>query len=808
MAGTLAADRATGKNGRKTTSQVVVALRTIGLMSIKKTAGFRRWLLLAFSLAVGLPAMAQQMVLLGDRVTLDSPTPGFGSLQRVNFQRGYSTPPLVFVLPDSSSADPATVRVTNITTTGFDVSVFEPPGEDANHPAAEITYLAISPGVYTVGGNRIEAGLLTTSSFQSQVLPGDSWQTLSFSAGLPATATLLLELQGAANGSLSAGVTPSPWVTVTARNVSSTGAEVALERSETSNGSITNPETIAYLAIASGSSGSFGGPGGQTQYSAVRSADAVTGWDNGCTSVPLGGSYTAPVVVASKSTRDGSDGGWLRSCSESSSSIGLTVDEDRSQDSDRSHTTEVVSVLAFSRIFNANLPGGRGWEANRATVPGYSGATLSFTQVSFPETFASIPLVFTIPTAGDPAPASVRIRAVTASGFQAAAVEPPGSLGAHDAMTIDYLAVLPGQHTLGDGALFEAGFVDTTSVQRAANVGGAQAWDAVTFGSGFAAPPALLAQIQTTSNSDPGADPGAPFVPWLTVAADGLSATGVQVALERSEADDGSVTAAERIGFFAFSANRHGTLTDLANVELSYDTRQASGAARGFDDGCFSVSFTQPFSSAPLAVAHGTTRNGNNGGWLRRCALSPSAIGVQIDEDIDNDAERAHIAEDVGVIAFERPFRWQPFPDLVLTTTLVSISDVTGASLPKSIPGAVLEYQITVTNTGRGSSDTDTVIITDAVPAGTELFVGDLDGSGNPVIYVDGAPPNSSGLIFDASTDMSFSDDDGASYGYAPGAGDWDSAVTNLRINPRGAFTAGTAVNSPSFTIRYRVRVR
>jgi hypothetical protein len=249
--------------------------------------------------------MAQEMVLLGDRVTLDSPTPGFGSLQRVNFQRSYPAPPLVFVLPDSSSADPATVRVTNITTAGFDVSVFEPPGEDGNHPAGQISYLAISPGVYNVGGNRVEAGSLTTSSFQSQVLGGDSWQNLSFSSPLSATATLLLELQGSANGSLTAGVTPSPWLTVTARNVSSAGAEIALERSQTSNGSITSPETIAYLAIASGSSGSFGGPGGQTQYSTVRSANTVTGWDNGCTTVPVGGNYTAPVVLAGKSTRNG-----------------------------------------------------------------------------------------------------------------------------------------------------------------------------------------------------------------------------------------------------------------------------------------------------------------------------------------------------------------------------------------------------------------------------------------------------------------------------------------------------------------------
>ena len=106
----------------------------------------------------------------------------------------------------------------------------------------------------------------------------------------------------------------------------------------------------------------------------------------------------------------------------------------------------------------------------------------------------------------------------------------------------------------------------------------------------------------------------------------------------------------------------------------------------------------------------------------RFVGVTPGAISVHVDEDVSNDTERAHITETVSVIAFAEPFQWRPFPDLTLATSLIAISDPTGTGDPKSLPGAVLEYQVQVNNTGRGSSDSDSVQIEDAVPAGTSFF--------------------------------------------------------------------------------------
>ena len=53
--------------------------------------------------------------------------------------------------------------------------------------------------------------------------------------------------------------------------------------------------------------------------------------------------------------RDGGDGGWVRRCSESSSSLGLTFDEDIDNDAERGHTTEAAGIIAASTAFHANF---------------------------------------------------------------------------------------------------------------------------------------------------------------------------------------------------------------------------------------------------------------------------------------------------------------------------------------------------------------------------------------------------------------------------------------------------------------------
>ena len=64
------------------------------------------------------------------------------------------------------------------------------------------------------------------------------------------------------------------------------------------------------------------------------------------------------MVVAKKRTRNSNDGGWFRSCSGAATTVGLRVDEDTDQDSERridAVDAESAAIIAFSREFHANL---------------------------------------------------------------------------------------------------------------------------------------------------------------------------------------------------------------------------------------------------------------------------------------------------------------------------------------------------------------------------------------------------------------------------------------------------------------------
>jgi uncharacterized repeat protein (TIGR01451 family) len=148
---------------------------------------------------------------------------------------------------------------------------------------------------------------------------------------------------------------------------------------------------------------------------------------------------------------------------------------------------------------------------------------------------------------------------------------------------------------------------------------------------------------------------------------------------------------------------------------------------------------------------------------------------------------------------------------LTIVKLATTVSDpVNGTFNPKAIPGAIVEYQIIVTNPAATAADANSVFLRDPVPAHVDLRVADIGASGSgPVSFTNGSPP--SGLTYTfaslASTtdDIEFSSDNGASWTYVPtpNANGVDPAVTDVRINPKGAFSS----NNAQFTVKLRVRI-
>ena len=157
-------------------------------------------------------------------------------------------------------------------------------------------------------------------------------------------------------------------------------------------------------------------------------------------------------------------------------------------------------------------------------------------------------------------------------------------------------------------------------------------------------------------------------------------------------------------------------------------------------------------------------------------------------------------------------------PVLTVLKSAITISDpVNGTTTPYNIPGAVILYSVQTTNTGLGTPDNNSVIVSDPIPANTELFVNDLGGAGSgPVLMIDGTAPVNSGLTYSFTSlgsttdDIEFSNDSGTSWTYTPvaDADGYDANVTNIRVNPKGVMRASNGTDDPTFTLRFQVRVQ
>jgi len=269
---------------------------------------------------------------------------------------------LIFALPTNAGAFPASLRLRNVSTTGFDIAAFEPLNESGAHPSMTVSYLAITPGTHILSnGSIFEAGSITTAAEHYGTRnPGiSSWATLTFANIHPTIPAVITQIQTINNEpTMNPSNISIPWLTVASTNLTTTNMKIALERSEAgAYAGPTVPETIAYLAVAGGASGTLKSTAGTIiHYESIYSARTIAGWDNGCFTTPYAGVYAVtPIVVANKSTLFGGDGGWLRECSRSNLAIGLTVDEDRARDTERFHTTEKASILVFGSAFEANL---------------------------------------------------------------------------------------------------------------------------------------------------------------------------------------------------------------------------------------------------------------------------------------------------------------------------------------------------------------------------------------------------------------------------------------------------------------------
>ena len=273
----------------------------------------------------------------------------------VNFPKPFASTPVVFIVTDIHGENPASARIKNVTRYGFDVTIAEPQGMDGPHVDQNVSYIAVNKGLHKIDGHIVEVGTIDTKKIQGLYARGDKgWEKLTTTARFCEPA-ILANIQTLHNEQNQVPKKPSkPWMTAATFIGKNKDIYVALDRSETDDGKVTEPETIGYMISNGDFAGSFQDAHGQTiRFEIRRKVRYFEGWDNDvCRTVDYINSYDSrPIAVGWKNSRYGDNGGWFRICKYNRANIGFLVDEDTAHDSERWHVPEDGGIYVFSEPF-------------------------------------------------------------------------------------------------------------------------------------------------------------------------------------------------------------------------------------------------------------------------------------------------------------------------------------------------------------------------------------------------------------------------------------------------------------------------
>ena len=604
-----------------------------------------------------------------------SATSALTQLESHSFQQVYDTPPIVIALPTTAGGDAGAVRISDITTSGFRMSPVEPRSEDGPHAAMTVSYIAIEAGTHTFpNGEVIQAGTISSSQSQYNGNPAGQtgWETLTYSQGF-SSPIVIAAIQTIENETGNIPDQPShPWLTIAINNITDTQVDIALERSEVydrltgSNfhfDNLSNQETLGYIIMDSGVIGNLRANGNsRIDFESSYYTNSVDGWSDGCNDHSFAGTYSGtPIAVATKSSHNEADGGWLRECSVNASRIQLTIDEDDDQDGERSHATEDTSLLVFSNIFFYDSEAATSLESSDTLMLETNFASLapnSFTTINFEQVYEFPPAVFVLEDNENPEPSSIRIRNITEQSFEVVPVEPDSRISdATDQNTlIHYLAISKGQHAFPDGKLIEIGptVPPNTFLNFQAKQFSGDSWFSFGFDTAFSTTPALLSQIQTMNN-EPTHTPGSASSPWLTTATRNISSNGGDLALDRAETSTGTLSTAEEIAYLATEPGVITSFIDVSGNTILAEAQATPDSIQGTQT-CYDYNFLQTYPDPPLVMGSQMTWDGGDGGWLRRCSTNNTRVSLKIEEDWARDTDNNHTSERAGFLAFSQPF--------------------------------------------------------------------------------------------------------------------------------------------------------
>ena len=242
----------------------------------------------------------------------------------VTFAEALENPAVVMGPISFNGGQAATMRVREVSDTGFEFQLDEWDYLDGAHTAETVSWLAVESGVHVVGGQKIAAGVGQASEAGGSIGFGTSFGSGSGSAPVVAAQVTSTNDPDAATDRIS--------------GVTGTGFTVKLDDEE-ANGSAHGAESLAWIAMQKGGSAASGLLAGAT-------GDRVR---HEPVSEPFGGAFDGPFAfVADMQTEDGNDPATVRLVDLAASGATLFVEEERSRDEETVHTTEDVGLIALA----------------------------------------------------------------------------------------------------------------------------------------------------------------------------------------------------------------------------------------------------------------------------------------------------------------------------------------------------------------------------------------------------------------------------------------------------------------------------
>ncbi len=263
-----------------------------------------------------------------------------GAATTVLLAKTYTSPVVVTSVNYANNTVPIVTRVSNVTSTSFDVRLQNPSGGSV--VAETVSYLVVEEGAHTIDGVQIEARTITsTVTDENNSWAGEVQSYLQSYTSPVVLGQVMSEQDGAWSVFWNRGGSRTAPPSATSLAV---GKEVAEDPVVARN-----DETLGFIVIEAGH-GTIGG----VEYEAALGADTVRGIGN---NPPY--TYTfntafasAPAVtVVTMAAMDGGNGGWAYTFGPSASTastLGLAIDEDQLNDSERNHTTEQVGYVVFA----------------------------------------------------------------------------------------------------------------------------------------------------------------------------------------------------------------------------------------------------------------------------------------------------------------------------------------------------------------------------------------------------------------------------------------------------------------------------